>query len=380
MKTKTIKPFAFKAADHRYLGEEPRWEVQPTEKNRLSQFARAFTWYNYYFTKKEAKEMLLQWLEHHERLKELKVIKGVSDDEYPLTYCWLSRMQLMGLVLTEEENTKFEEVLKDLLTKNQVIKPTDAELEAESEQKKVTIQDRLKEKIKDCADELDNLFETFIKDGAKMSAQYKPINVIRGMNVAPQLISYISDIWKKDLAMFEAVIAGDDKELAESYDKYSKIQLRNIVKFAEQVIADCNSYVQVKKTERKPRAKKAVSPEKLVLKFKYLKECAELKIKSESPTKLIAAQEAWLYDCKKRKLIHVVADLNAGSITVKGSSIVGFDEVQTVQKTLRKPAEQIKQVIGGGKPAARKAFKEIKSTDIKWNGRSSENLVILKAW
>jgi type II secretory pathway component HofQ len=40
---------------------------------------------------------------------------------------------------------------------------------------------------------------------------------------------------------------------------------------------DCNSYVQLKKVERKPRAKKAVSPEKLTRKFKFLKEFDELK-------------------------------------------------------------------------------------------------------
>jgi hypothetical protein len=60
--------------------------------------------------------------------------------------------------------------------------------------------------------------------------------------------------------------------------------------------------------------------------------------------------------------------------------VVAFDAQQTVQKTLRKPAEQIKEVIGGGKPAARKAFGAIKSTEVKWNGRGNENLIILWAW
>jgi hypothetical protein len=52
----------------------------------------------------------------------------------------------------------------------------------------------------------------------------------------------------------------------------------------------------------------------------------------------------------------------------------------TIQKTLRKPKEQIKAIMSVGKPAARKAFKEIKSTEIKYTGRSNDNLIILKAW
>ncbi len=36
--------------------------------------------------------------------------------------------------------------------------------------------------------------------------------------------------------------------------------------------------------------------------------------------------------------------------------------------------------MSGGKPAMRKEFSAIKSTETKWNGRGNENLVILKAW
>jgi hypothetical protein len=152
------------------------------------------------------------------------------------------------------------------------------------------------------------------------------------------------------------------------------------VKFIEQVIADCGNYVQIKKVERKPRAKKAVSPERLSAKFKYQKDFAELKLTSAAPAQLVNASEAWLYDTKKRKLIHVVADAHIGTFTVKGSAIVGFDVMNTLQKTLRKPADQLKEIASSGKPAARKVFKEIKATETKFNGRGNENLIILKAW
>jgi hypothetical protein len=138
--------------------------------------------------------------------------------------------------------------------------------------------------------------------------------------------------------------------------------------------------VQLKKVERKPRAKKAVSPEKLCRKFKFLKEFEELKLKSEPVTKLVNASEAFFFDSTKRKLVYVIADSHVGTFTVKGSAIVGFDSLQTVSKTLRKPAEQIKLLLSGGKPAARKVFKEIKSTEVKWNGRGNDALIILKVW
>ena len=173
-------------------------------------------------------------------------------------------------------------------------------------------------------------------------------------------------------------MSGKDDQLAEAYAHFGKIQLRNLLKFSEQVIADCGSYIQIKKVERKPRKTKPVSAEKVTAKFKYLKEFAELKLKSEPVTKLAEAQEAWLYDTKKRKLIHIVSDSHAGSFRVKGSSIIGYDTVQSTQKTLRKPAEQLKALMALGAPAARKYYKDIKSTDVAFNGRGNDNIVILK--
>ena len=87
-----------------------------------------------------------------------------------------------------------------------------------------------------------------------------------------------------------------------------------------------------------------------------------------------------MYDSKKRKLIHLVADEYAKTFTVKNNSIIGFSTVETVQKTLRKPAEQLKAITSVGKPAARKAFKDIKATETAWNARGSENLVVLRVW
>jgi hypothetical protein len=206
------------------------------------------------------------------------------------------------------------------------------------------------------------------------------VSLIRGMNISPQMIPNITSVWNLRLQEFNTVLDGNDEQLVEGYSHLSKLQLKNCVKFCETVINDCASYIQIKKVEKKPRTKKVVSPERVANKFKYLKEFAELNIKSVPPATLVNASEAWLYDTAKRKLIHVMADTHIGTFTVKGSSIIAFDAVITVQKTLRKPEEQLKAVMGGGKPAMRKSFGDIKATETKFSGRSNENLVILKAW
>ena len=255
-----------------------------------------------------------------------------------------------------------------------------SQVDADSAVARLTIQDHLREKVSECCGELEGMFDDFVVAGAKMSADFKPIALMRGMNISPNMVGTVSAVWELRLAEFTEVLEGTDADLVEGYSHLSKIQLRQCVKFCETVINDCNSYVQLKKVERKPRAKKAVSPEKLTRKFKFLKEFEELGLKSEPATRLVNATEAWLYDTAKRKLIHVMSDSHIGTFTIKGSAIAGFDTLTTVQKTLRKPAEQIKAVMSGGKPAMRKEFATIKATETKFNGRGNENLIILKAW
>jgi hypothetical protein len=375
-KTQQIKLLNPKGAEIKYTGGEPEWRVQPGD-NRVSALSAAFSWYNYHYGKKDAKDMIVHWLENHDRPKDARKIRAIPDSQIRLTPAWVCRMNLVGLELNEHELLQINEQISNMLKIKDEVKIVVTD--EETAQNRVTIQDRLREKVSECAGELEGVFDEFLADGAKMSANIKPIATIRGMNVAPQMISNISDIWKHRLAEFEEVVEGRDSDLVEGYSNFSKIELRNMIKFCETVINDCGAYVQIKKVERKPRTKKAVSPETQARKFKYLKAFEELKLESEPPARLVGANEAWLYDTKKRKLIYVVADTHIGSITVKNNMILGFDSAASVQKTLRKPAEQIKALLAGGKPVARKYFKDIKATDTKFNGRGTENLIILRA-
>ena len=372
-----VKPLNPRSPDTKYTGLEPTWRVQPTD-DRTSQLSAAFSWYNYFYGKKDAREMLVAYLEHNGRKADVRALKGVPDSAVRLTTAWLCRMSMMGLQLSDHEQIQLDNLISELVAIKQEIQ---AEAQAaDDEPTKPNIQDRLREKVSECGAELEAMFDEFMVAGAKMSADFKPIMVIRGMNVAPQMISVISHHWKARLEEFEQAVEGKDSQLVEAYNFLTKIQLRNCVKFCEAVINDCGAYVQIKKVERKPRKVKAVPPEKRAVKFKIQAEFAELKLKSLPAASLVDKAEAWLYDTKKRKLIHLVADNHTQAFTVKNNSIIGFSTVETQQKTLRKPADVVKAVQAAGKPAARKLFKEIKATETAWNGRGTENLIILKSW
>jgi hypothetical protein len=284
----------------------------------------------------------------------------------------------VGLELNEHEQIKLDNLLKEILDSKQ--DEVAEETAVDDPVPKITIQDRLREKVLECAGELDGLFDDFITSGAKLTADYKPVVLMRSLNIAPQMVNDIRQIWTRKQTEFDAAVEGKDADLVQGYSFLSKVQLRNCVKFCELVISDCGAYVQIKKVERKPRKVRAVPPEKRAAKFKHVMEFAELKLKGLPAASLVDKAEAWLYDTKKRKLIHLVADSYTQAFTIKSNSVIGFSTVESLQKTVRKPADVLKALGAAGKPAARKIYKDLTTTETAFNGRGTENLIILKSW
>jgi hypothetical protein len=82
-------------------------------------------------------------------------------------------------------------------------------------------------------------------------------------------------------------------------------------------------------------------------------------------------------DNKTRKLGKYVA-ASYQTLSVKGTTIVGFDADKSVSKTLRKPEEQLKEFAKAGKIALRTFMKEIKAVETKLNGRIGIDILLLK--
>jgi hypothetical protein len=373
---KPLKPMNPRSPDLKYTGVEPEWPTQPTAETRKSALIGGFSWYNYHYGKKDAKELLGEWLLWQGQTEQAKIFARAGEHLSMLTAGWLARMHMKGLVLEPRELQHITDTVEQHVRVVKSVKRVVTE--AVEEVRRPTIQDRLRDIMITAQGDLEGMYDDLIGAGAKLTADYKPMAVLRGHNVAPVLTREIKDVWQMRLEELTAVASGKDSQLVEGYSQFTKTQIKTLIKFVDLVLADCDSYVQVKKTERAPRKKKPVSPERQAQRFPYLREFAELKLKSEPAAKLVNASEAWLYDTAKRKLIHVMADSHVGSFTVKGTSVIGFDAVQTTQKTLRKPAEQLKTVVGAAAAVARKAFKDIKTTEVKWSGRGNENMVILK--
>ena len=368
-------------ADAANWGSEPIFATQPdSDKRNLAQVV-AFNWYNRFYSYKEAKSFLVDYA-NETGYPDAKKLSRCDERSVFLTLGWLARTYSRGLNLSEYETTALANELTRLV--NSVSSPIVTNVSEQAEapvSHRPNVQEIMRERTREVAGEIEGWLDDFIAQGGKANdISVNSIGLMTERNIMPQHVSIITEIWKVRMSEFETVLDGSDAQLKEAYGHLTKTQLKAMIKFCEAVLASLQSYVSVKKATAAPRKKKAATPEKVTSKLKYLKEFAELKLTSVAPKTIVGATEVWLYDTVKRKLHYYVADSHIGTMTVKGTTIIGFDATKSGVKTLRKPADALKKLMAAGKPASRKVFSEVNAVHAQPNGRTNDGMIILKAY
>lgn len=381
---KELKP---SSVDAKYFGPEPNYaEIQPDDDIRQRHLGEAFNWYSRFYGGKEAKEFIIGYLASNGKTDVAKTVKKAPDAKVIPTFGWVARLALRGLVLNEQETDYLNgEVNRLLLLVNELQGEDAAEEDSSEAPNRPNIQDIMKEKTLEASGELEGLMDQFTSSGYPKEFTTKDFifPLLQERKILPQHVNILVKVWEEHKAEYTEVQTGQCEQIVESYSNLTKMQIRNAIKFIDSVIADLHGYAAIKQANKKPRARKAVPVERVVAKLKYCRSFTDtalgIDLKSVSPTKLHNCSEAWCYDTKKRKIHHYVADEYGKILTVKGNTLIGFDKVASGIKALRKPAEQLKEIVGS-KPAARKFFKDIKAVQSIPTGRFNADMIILKAW
>lgn len=269
------------------------------------------------------------------------------------------------------------EKLNEQATAIQIEKDKEKEQKEEKPKQQITIQDRLRDQAAEVAAIFDGWVDEFILDPRKFKADdYEPYTEMQLASLKGPHVRHIINFYEPELKEIEIVLKNPDDDLKEAYDSYTKPQLKKLLKLYEKIMAAANVIVESAKSKR-PRKKKPVSAEKKVSKLKFMDSFPKLGIASQNPADIIGAKEVWVYNTKTRKLGKYVA-LDAAGLDVKGTSILNFLEKDSVEKTLRKPEQQIKDFNASGKVALRKFLENINAVDVKLKGRMNENIIILK--
>jgi len=242
-----------------------------------------------------------------------------------------------------------------------------------------SIQERVREAAYLMTEEIEDAYQSFSQDPENFDPKaFKILNLLKGKGAKAAHARIIRDFYARDLAELNELASGNGcEQLREGYKHRSRKQIKAFIAFLQEIESACNMLMQEAKVNKKPRKTKAVSKDKLVAKLKYKKTDEPLKLVSVNPADIVGAQELWIYNSKTRKLGKYVAE-EFKELGIKGTTITGFSEMKSVQKTLRKPADQLKEFKAAGKVALRKFLEDINAVDTKMNGRINEETILLK--
>lgn len=367
--------------DEKYTGGEPVWD---TERARVMDDAtfdnhlrKSFYYYNYYFTQKDTKKYVTEWMRHsHEFTKEeIRAFERSADRSVPMTVHGLIMAHRVGMPLLPRHIAFIDIEIEKAITRGDANIDEDVTIEEKPKVLAPTIQDRLNEKTAEVIGELEGHYDELI---ANPKYTFKPYDFLTANNVPQSQLSKYEAVFQARFAELAQAFERTDEQLTEGYGHYRAADYKRIMAFIDQILNDIIQYRGVKKATKKVRAPKSVSKEKVVSKLKYAREDKSMRLVSINPVDIIGAQELWVYNTKTRRLGKYVSDGLKGPLNVKGTSIIGYDEVKSVTKTLRKPEEKLKEFARATKIELRKFLEAIKATETRLNGRVNAETVLLR--
>ena len=319
-----------------------------------------------------------------------------KEDEY-----WQSLPGTMGT--TQPADTFLRKRIEDCIVAGKVIVEEKAEIAEEKKDVYVpTIQERIRDQAYKQSEKLEEWLDGFISDKKNFDPKgFDFKQHFSEMNVTQAHARKLKGFYETELDDFKALdrypTAGQLKkmseheqdmwlQLKEGYGHFKKAEVKKLRDAINELLSALDFVIDTAKATRAPRKSKPKSATKLVEKLKFLKVDEKYKLASISPDQIIGASELWVFNVKTRKLGKYVASNidpqgmgRAGSgLQVKGTTILAYDEQQSIQKTLRKPAEQLKEFKDSGKVKLRKFMDDIQTTDTKLNGRCNPDTILLK--
>jgi hypothetical protein len=361
------------------------------ENQFLRYFHSAMKYYRMETSGKELKAKVIDWMgKNGYDKKTIAAFKKTKDNRCSLTVGSIAACLLKGMQSTRvdfnngrDTATWLGKEIAKIIDEGKNDIDEDAVKAAADANKAVvyvpTIQERTREAAMKMTEEIENAYESYQTDPEAFDPKaFKVLNLLKSQQAKAAHARIIRDFYARDLAELEELASGNgDEQLKEGYKHRSRKQIKNFIQFLTEVQTACTMLMQEAKVNKKPRKTKTVPAEKVVGKLKYMKTNEPLKLVSVGPADILGAGELWVYNTKTRKLgKYVAAEFN--TLSVKGTSIVGFDENKSIQKTIRKPEEKLKEFKAAGKIALRKFLDDINATDTKLNGRTNEDTILLK--
>jgi hypothetical protein len=243
-----------------------------------------------------------------------------------------------------------------------------------------TVQDRIFEQAVEMCQEIDYAIDKFIADPDKFDSKlFKVQDILRSASVKAAQARYIKTFFESGHAELAEVANGSqDEQLLESYHHLSRRNIKELINFYKSIDTACEQIIAENKVIKQLRIKKVKPADELIKKLKFKISDDSLGIASIPPSQIIGAQGLVIYNTATRKLGYYIAT-NSDGFGVKGSALTNYTE-KSMQRTLRKPAEQLKEFNEQNTPKKFSTWfeKNVTTMETALSGKFNEDIIILR--
>jgi len=404
--------------------ESPKWEGWETWSgevyHRKSSAARDFYYQNY--KPSDLYPFAIQWMEKNDYSKEdIRCVKSAPDYELSITAAISCKLLLDGMPDFNQKEDDYWQTLAgttghvqpatifikkriaQAIEKGKSVKEQKEEKEKEEQKKKnihkPSIQELLRLKAYSMTNDIDDFINGFEMTTGALKT-FKPLSLLRKVQAKANHAKIIKELYEGCFKEYDELINPPStknmtekeldwhNQLIEGYQHLEKSEIKAMYEMYKSIVQACDMIIANAKFDRKPRKKKPVSAEKLVKNLKFCKEHTDTGSVSINPIELIGANIAVIYNTKTRKVgVYHASSVDpmglgreGSGLSVKGTTMIRFKEDESLQKTLRKPQEQLPIFKKITKRSLNKEFSAIKSVETKMNGRINEHTLLLKVF
>lgn len=343
-----------RTVDKDNMGAEYEWKGLPSN----TMIARAYSWYNYYYSIDSGKPFLVDYVTKHYDVEHVKIIKQVPNTIIPNTVLWKARILNRGLELPKECIEKFECDLVKLFEYNATsrVVPTVTK----------SVRDYTREKINDLIAELEE----------EIDLENWTLNIyewLQSKQVKPNISKAIHDFYFPKLE--EMKVYNKFPDLKEAYK--SVPNKRNHKRLLENIVSDTLLYSTNLSKQKAPRKKRTKKVATAIKDLKYNKESKVYKISSINPEKAIGSKLLYVFDVSTRYL-HVY--ISSDGLQIKGTSFLNYNNDLSFKVKLRKPEDVLHKLSSERKNVCKKIIENLKAKKTLVNKRCTKNMVILRAF
>jgi len=348
-----------------FSGGEPTW------KNNEKSIVKALNWYSYHSDSKESKKYTIQYLKDNKASKEdIELIEKVPEEKFN-NLGFVCRIKMRGGPLTNENIQWITSRISELKSE---VKRTVEKSKVESKPT-ISIQDRILDKSREMIGEIESVIDDcfMVRDFDAID----PYEIMQTLSMKGVHANHVIKFFSKRVLEIKEALSGKDSQLTEGYSNFTKSELKQYLAYIERIISDAEKIAHINKVTRAPRKKKAKPADKVVSKLQYKKEDSEYKIASVNPADIVGCLQLWVFNTKTRKL-GVYNCIDDAGLSVKGTTLLNFNEATSIQKILRKPDVTLPELVKSGKIALRKILTNINAVEQTLTGRINSDTILVR--